>query len=118
MSREIPCKGKRRVVLRARLQPACLHAANAFTNQLVRPCARFSSRLIRSVKIDQNVMLRSLRKQFVIKIDEVFVFVIEEIDLCSHPTESFKFAEELLARFRSPQLTRVPPEPQSHTSLP
>ena len=62
-------------------------------------------------------MFRCLAKKCFVEIDDLFRLMIEEIQLGARNSELAEHLEELLTRFRRPQLVGMLPEPYGYALL-
>src|SRR5439155_16521310 len=99
-------------------EPARLHSADPFAYQFVGPGAKLAGRFVRAMKVHHDPILGGLPEQFLVEIDDLFVFVIEKVDLGPDHSKLVELPEELFARVRGSKLSRMFPEPKSDTPLP
>src|SRR6185295_19880553 len=107
---QVTGKGKSRVMPRPRLKATGLHAAHSLAQQFVGPRARLAGRLVRAVKVDQDLIPGGFLEQGRIEIDDLLVFVIEKINLGPDDAEVVQFLEKILTCFRGAKLLGMSPE--------
>src|SRR5262249_27255377 len=88
-------------------------SVNPFTIYPSRSISRLARRFVGAVKIDDQPALRRLTEQRLIQVNDLFRFVIEEVNLRAGHPDALAEVEELFARFRRPQVAAVLPEEQS-----
>jgi len=69
------------------------------------------------MKVHHDPVAGRALQQVLVKIDDLFVFVIEEVDLGADDAQVVEFLKELFACIRGSKLARMFPEPKSDTPL-
>src|SRR5262245_7286021 len=96
-TREVASKRQSRVVPGPCEQLACLHAADAFADQLVWPRSSFAGWLVRPVEVDHGPVPCRVLEQRLVEVNDLLVLVIEEVDLRPDDAKVVEFLEERLA---------------------
>src|SRR5205085_595401 len=82
-----------------------------------RPGARLTRRLVCTVEVQHNLVLGGFFEQNLIKVNNLFGFMVEKIYLrTNYPNRIEKF-EKLLSRFRRSKIATMFPEPYANFVL-
>src|ERR1043165_6850241 len=106
-----------RVMCGARLHAPVFETANRFTRHLVGPRARFTCGLVRPVKLDHDLVLRSFAQERLIDINYLFRLVVKEIYLRADDTDARKETEKISSHIGRPQVFTMFPEPETDLLL-
>src|SRR5687768_3293500 len=108
---------KGRVVTRALGEAPVLHPFYRFARHLIRECARFTGRLVRAVELEHDLVLGCRPEKRPVLIDDLFRFVIEEVDLRAYNADAVQTLEELRAGVIRFEIPAVLPKPDADIEL-